>query len=135
MSKPIFVCLPGASHSQVIYEPLKAELSFSGYIVIPVALPSVGGNPVTYDFTEDVQTVRNLVIELVEGGNDVILVMHGYSGLPGAEALQGLGKVERQRRGLNGGVVRLVFIMSCEFGDRSLARCLRLPLVQFCSTC
>lgn len=36
----------------------------------------------------------------------------GYGGLPGAEALQGLGKAERARRGLRGGVVRLVFIMS-----------------------
>lgn len=47
----------------------------------------------------------------------MILVMHGYGGLPGAEALQGLGREERAQRGLRGGVVRLVFIMSCKLRD------------------
>ena len=32
--------------------------------------------------------------------------------MPGAEAPKGLGKGERQEKGLNGGVVRLVFIMA-----------------------
>lgn len=115
MSKPIFVCVPGASHSQLIYEPLRSILSFHGYTTVPLALPSVGGNPPTYDFREDVQAIRNLVTQIVESGADVILVLHGYGGLPGAEALQGLGRDERSQRGLRGGVVRLVFIMSCKF--------------------
>jgi hypothetical protein len=72
----------------------------------------VGGNPATYDFTEDVRAIRNLVAHYADSGRDVILVMHGYGGLPGAEALHGLGKAEREQRGLRGGVVRLVFIMS-----------------------
>jgi len=116
MSKPLFVCVPGASHSHLIYEPLKAALSFYGYTAIPLALPSVGGNPPTYDFTEDVRAIRNLVTDLADSGAEVILVMHAYGGLPGGEALYGLGKGEREQRGLRGGVIRLVFIMSCESG-------------------
>jgi len=112
MSKPIFVCVPGASHSPQIYEPLKAALALYGYTAVPLALPSVGGNPPTYDFSEDVVAIRNLVTQIVESGADVIVVMHSYGGLPGAEALHGLGKREREQRGLRGGVVRLVFIMS-----------------------
>ncbi|KAH7321711.1 Alpha/beta hydrolase fold-1 [Rhexocercosporidium sp. MPI-PUGE-AT-0058] len=112
MSKPVFVCVPEASHSQLIYEPLRSILSFHGYTTVPLALPSVGGNPPTYDFREDVQAIRNLVTQIVDSGADVILVLHGYGGLPGAEALQGLGRDERSQRGLRGGVVRLVFIMS-----------------------
>jgi pimeloyl-ACP methyl ester carboxylesterase len=111
MSKPIFVCVPGASHSHLIYEPLKAALAFHGYTAIPVSLPSNGGNP-TYDFSEDVQAIRNMVTQIVDFGEDVILVLHGYGGLPGGEALRGLGKAEREQNGLRGGVIRLVFLMS-----------------------
>jgi len=125
MSKPIFVCVPGASHSHLIYEPLKAALSYHGYTAIPLPLPSVGGNPATYDFSEDVRAIRHLVTELADSGAEVILVMHAYGGLPGGEALQGLGKSEREQRGIRGGVVRLVFIMSCEFPEA----CLSIQLV------
>jgi hypothetical protein len=114
MSRPVFVCVPGASHSHLIYEPLRAALSFHGYTAYPLALPSVGGNPPTYDFTEDVRAIRNICSDLADAGEDVILVMHAYGGLPGGEALYGLGKGEREQRGLRGGVIRLVFIMSCK---------------------
>jgi hypothetical protein len=112
MFKPIFVCIPGASHSHLIYDPLRSALSAHDYTAIPLALPSIGGNPVTYDFTEDVQAIRKVVTELVDSGQEVIVVMHAYGGLPGGEALRGLGKIEREREGLRGGVVRLIFIMS-----------------------
>jgi hypothetical protein len=112
MSRPIFVCVPGASQSPLIYDHVKSALAYYGYEVVPLGLPSVGGNPATYDFTEDVQTIRNYVAQLAETGRDIVLVMHGYSGIPGGEALHGLGKAERDRMGLRGGVVRLVFIMA-----------------------
>lgn len=112
MSRPIFVFVPGASHSPLIYDPVKSALAYYGYEVTPIALPSVGGNPATFDFTEDVRAIRSCIAQLADLGRDVILVMHGYGGLPGAEALYGLGKTEREQRGQKGGVVRLVFIMS-----------------------
>ena len=113
MSKPTFVCVPAASHPPLIFERVKSSLAFYGYTFIPVALPSLGGRPPTFDFTEDVQTIRSLVAHLVESGKEVIVVMHAYGGIPGGEALQGLGKIDRERMGLRGGVNRLVFIMSC----------------------
>ncbi|KAG0648374.1 hypothetical protein D0Z07_5133 [Hyphodiscus hymeniophilus] len=112
MSRPTFVCVPGASHSHIIYNSVKTGLEYYGYEVVPLGLPSVGGNPATYDFTEDVLAIRNYLTTLAETGREVILVMHGYAGVPGGEALHGLSKEERERRGLRGGVVRLVFIMA-----------------------
>ena len=47
---------------------------------------------------------------LVDQGREVVVVMHSYSGLPGGEALKGFGKKERQ--GLEGGVILLVFVMA-----------------------
>jgi hypothetical protein len=112
MSKPIFVCVPGVSHPPIIYDPLKASLSLHGYTAIPVPLPSIGANPPVYDFTDDVLAIRVAVSRLVDAGTDVIVVMHGWSGVIGGEALQGMGKAERARRGLGGGVIRLVYIMA-----------------------
>lgn len=112
MCKPIFVCVPEASYSPLVYDPVKFALAHYGYEVNPIALPSIGRNPATYDFTEDVRAIRNYIAQLADSGRDVILVMHGYGGLPGAEALFGLGKMEREQRGQKGGVVRLVFIIS-----------------------
>lgn len=76
MPKPIFVCIPGASHSPQVYEPLKTALASYGYHTFPIALPSVGGNPATYDFTEDVIAIRSAVTHFVELREDVIVVMH-----------------------------------------------------------
>jgi hypothetical protein len=99
----------------MIYEPLRIALSIHGYVAVPLGLPSVGGNPATFNFTQDVVAIRNLVIQISNSGADVIVVLHGYAGLPGSEALLGLSKREREYAGLRGGVVRLVFIMSCEW--------------------
>ncbi|KAH6684287.1 Alpha/beta hydrolase fold-1 [Halenospora varia] len=97
MSKPILVCIPGPSHPAVVFDPLKAALSLHGYTAIPINLPSIGGNPPTYDFTEDVLAIRNLVTQIADSGADVIVVMHSWGGLAGCEALRGLGKEERAR--------------------------------------
>jgi hypothetical protein len=112
MSKPIFICIPGVSHPPIIYDPLKASLSLHGYTAIPVSLPSIGASPPVYDFTDDVLAIRLAVSRLVDAGTDVVVVMHGWSGVVGGEALQGLSKFERARRGLGGGVIRLVYIMA-----------------------
>jgi hypothetical protein len=114
MSKPVFICVPEASSPSSIYEPVRRALSNHGYTAIPLALPSIGGSPPTYDFTQDVQAIRNLVIHVIDSGVDVIVVLHGYAGLPGGEALLGLSKREREHAGLRGGVTRLVFMMSCK---------------------
>jgi hypothetical protein len=112
MSLPTFVCVPGASHPPRIFDRIKYALALHGYTVLPTALPSNGARPAIYDFTEDVRAIREQVAMLVNGGEDVIVVLHSYAGIPGGEALWGLGKTERRQRGLRGGVLRVVFIMS-----------------------
>lgn len=112
MSRPTFVCVPGGSHSPHIFGRVKTSLLYHGYNTVAIALPSNGTTPPIYDFTEDVRAIRDNVTQVLDSGQDVIVVMHSYAGIPGAEALWGLGKREREQRGLRGGVLRLVFIMS-----------------------
>ena len=88
-------------------------LDAHGYPTVGLPLPSAGAMPPNMTFDEDVNAIRDLVTKLVDTeGKEVILVVHSYTGMPGAEAPKGLGKKERQDKGLKGGVVRLVFIMA-----------------------
>jgi pimeloyl-ACP methyl ester carboxylesterase len=113
MSKPTIVCVPGAWHSPDIYARVLDILNEYGYPTIGLPLPSVGAVPPNMSFDEDVNGIRNCLTKLVvEEEKDVVLVMHSYTGMPGAEAPAGLGKKERQAANLKGGVIRLVFIMA-----------------------
>ena len=112
MSKPIFFCVPGGSCTPEFYDPIRERLTNHGYSSVAIHLPSMGAKPAKYDFTEDVEAIREGVTELVAKNEEVIVILHSYAGLPGGQALEGLGKAEREKQGLKGGVIRLVFIMS-----------------------
>ncbi len=47
-----------------------------------------------------------------EAGEDAVIVMHSDGGIPGSGAATGSSKAERRSRGLQGGVVGLVFIFA-----------------------
>jgi hypothetical protein len=113
MSKPSIVCVPGAWHTPEIYNSVLRNLEQHGYPTIGLPLPSVGAPPALLSLDEDVKAIRNCLSKLgVDEGKDVFLVTHSYTGMPGAEAPVGLGKNEREEKGLKGGVTRLVFIMA-----------------------
>jgi hypothetical protein len=110
--KPTILFLPCAWHTTAYYTPVRTTLSTYGYSTAAIALPSLNPHTNIYDFSEDVKVIKNAVTNLVDEGKDIILVCHSYSGLPGPEALRGLGKLERQKNGKKGGVTRLVFVMA-----------------------
>lgn len=113
MTKPTFVLVPGAWHKPEIYASVMDTLGIHGYPTISLPLPSAGAMPPNMTFEEDVNAIRDCLTKLVDvEEKDVVLVVHSYTGMPGAEAPKGLGKKERQGKGLKGGVVRLVFIMA-----------------------
>ena len=113
MTKPTFVLVPGAWHKPDIYSSVMDSLNAHGYPTVGQPLPSAGAMPPNMTFDEDVNAIRRCLTKLVETEEkEVILVVHSYTGMPGAEAPKSLGKKERQERGLKGGIVRLVFIMA-----------------------
>ena len=82
------------------------------YPIVGVPLPSVGAQPPHEDFLGNVKGIRDCATQPVTGeGKEVVLVSHSYTGMPAAEALEGLGTKERQEKGLGGGVLHLIFIM------------------------
>jgi hypothetical protein len=78
--KPHIVLIPGAWHTGACYHIIIPLLEDAGYATTALTLPSVG------------------------------VVMHSYGGIPGSDAMKGLGRAERSGKGLKGGVVALVYI-------------------------
>jgi len=86
-------------------------LSIYDYPAICLDLPSVGAWPPLRNFDPDVAHIRAAVSKLVvEEGKEVILAMHSYGGVPGNEAMRGLSRDSQMASGLEGGVIKLVFI-------------------------
>ncbi|MCJ1404792.1 hypothetical protein MMC11_008018 [Xylographa trunciseda] len=113
MAKPTIVLVPGAWHRPSINSAVMKSLSTHGYPTIGLSLPSAGAEPPNMDFTADVDGIRDCLTKLVvQEQKEVVLVVHSYTGMSGAEAPKGLGKKEREAQGLQGGVLRLVFILA-----------------------
>jgi hypothetical protein len=113
MEKATIVGVPGAWHTPEAYGSVFKLLESSGYPTIGLPLPSVGAPIPLTDRSEDVKSIRQCLTTLVEvEEKEVVLVLHSYSGMPGNEAPKGLGKRERESKGLKGGVIRLVFVMA-----------------------
>ncbi|KAK3699767.1 hypothetical protein LTR37_016276 [Vermiconidia calcicola] len=53
-------------------------------------LPSVSPTPPSNAFEADIQQVRSTLIDVLENGRDVVIVFHGYGGLPSCAALKGI---------------------------------------------
>lgn len=115
MGKPTFVFIHGIFHTASCYDSLITFLEPVGYECVAITNPSVGCNPVVHDFTEDVKFIRNIVQGLAEEGKEIIVVMHSYGGMCGGQALERLGREYRELKGLEGGVVKLVYVMALMF--------------------
>lgn len=110
--RPIIALVPAAWHLPIHYRQYINQLYFLGYQVITQPLPSCDTtNPEAQSAGLDAAFIRrNLLLPLINDGKDVVLIMHSYSGGPGAVAAKGLSKAERRRTGQPGGIVGLIFI-------------------------
>lgn len=111
--KPLIYILHGAWHSPQYFEAAKGKLEALDYTVICPKQPSTGASSPTVTLSDDAAQVRAELDLLVEDGLEVFVVMHSYGGLVGSEAAAGLGRVERSKRGLRGGVIGLLYV--CAF--------------------
>lgn len=109
MHKPVFVLLHGAWHSPRCWDRLIIILQKAGYSAVAPALPSSGSLPPVPDWNSDIELIRKTVRELVKE-NQVIVVMHSFSGMTGGTALEGLDLQSCESKGLKGGVIRLIYI-------------------------
>jgi pimeloyl-ACP methyl ester carboxylesterase len=111
-SLPTIVLIPGAWHSPIHYELVTKKLQAAHYDVVSSTLPSLDpSNPnVTTVTTDSTFISEKLLAPLLTEGKDIVLVMHSYGGSPGSVAAHGQSKTERSSKGLEGGIVGIIFI-------------------------
>lgn len=110
--KPVIVVVPAAWHSPIHYSIYTAQLSDVGYTIVSERLPSCDSpNPRAQSVAVDAAFVRErLLMPSINAGKEVVVIMHSYSGGPGAVAAKDLSVSERRAAGRPGGIIGLIFI-------------------------
>lgn len=111
---PALLIVHGGGHSDPAYlQPFLKSLEKLNISAEIGSQPSDGGfPPIGRSMYDDAVYWRNKITSLLDAGKDIVMIMHSISGIVGTEAAQGLGKAERQKAGLPGGVVRLIYLAS-----------------------
>ena len=124
--KPTILLIPGLWHTPECFDALRTELEEYGYETVSRQLPSIdSAHPSKHSAQSDADFIRSqLLLPLLDSGKCVAVIMHSYGGLPGSAAAYGLSEEERNKEGLKGGVVGLIFVASFV-----------IPVEKTCSTC
>jgi pimeloyl-ACP methyl ester carboxylesterase len=108
--KPTIVFAPGAWHTADCFDAVRNALHARDWPTEAVDYPSVGAEPPSKGVADDVAVVRATLERLAEAGKKIVLIMHSYGGLVGANAVEGLGFKQRSQQGREGGVIILVYL-------------------------
>ncbi|KAH7022209.1 Alpha/beta hydrolase fold-1 [Ilyonectria destructans] len=109
-SKPTILLAPGAWHTADCFDLVRDALHARGWPTEAVNYPSVGAEPPNKGLAEDAAALRTAAERLVDAGKHIVLVVHSYGGLVGANAVQGLGYQQRLKQGLTGGIIMFVYL-------------------------
>lgn len=95
--KPTFVLVPGSFSVIESYDKLTPVITKAGYEykLVPLLSANDGTRFPAPTMQDDAAQIRKNVQEVLDKGSDVVLVLHSYSGVPGSEALSGLGHSDR----------------------------------------
>lgn len=114
-NKPSIVLVHGAWHVPAHYATFISLLEVAGFDVSCPLLPSCDDSKrhSGSDLYADAQLVRDHILSLLDQSCPVVMLLHSYGGAVGTEAARGLSTSERAAQGLQGGIVRLVYM--CAF--------------------
>ncbi|KAI0158458.1 Alpha/beta hydrolase fold-1 [Pestalotiopsis sp. NC0098] len=110
MANPTIVLIPGAWHQPSCYDIVRDDLVSRGYDVEYVSYPTVGAEPPNKGLADDAAATRAVLERLADEGKQIVLGVHSYGGLVGANAVEGLGYKQRAKEGKKGGVTMFVYI-------------------------
>jgi thioesterase domain-containing protein len=114
-SLPTLLLVHGGGHGNPAYlTEFQGQLKKAGIPSVTYRAPSEVGLPslpvagrAMYD---DAVFWREKITTLADAGEDIVLLGHSIGSVVATEAAQGLTKTERQKQGLQGGVVHLIFL-------------------------
>lgn len=135
-SKPTILIIPGAASPAALYRDVANYLeSTGGYEVQVHELLSASRVPPQEPagLPEDAAFFHEKLHELTDAGKEVVVLCHSYGGLVATDAAHGLGKEERTRTGLEGGIVRIVYLTCIvgPVGEASADVCKNVPKYDF----
>lgn len=102
------VLVPGAFHVDSAMDILGAQLQQKGYNTRTWGLKTVNKPNVSVG-DDSVLLAEGILEPLMQQGKDVVLYLHSYAGFPGSAAIAGFSKAERKAKGLEGGIIGLIF--------------------------
>lgn len=117
---PSLVFVPGAWHCAETWTKLTSILETQHkFKCVAVSLPSTKSDPAA-TLLDDIEATRSAITEETGQGNDVVVVVHSYGGIPGQSAVKGLAKAKSESPDLHssgriqksGHVIGLVIIAS-----------------------
>ncbi|KAI9645958.1 hypothetical protein NHQ30_005395 [Ciborinia camelliae] len=115
---PTILFVPGFWEGPTVFQEVISLLQSTAFKTQVASLPSTGtvfpGNP---DMNDDIAAVRTIVQELVDGEEDILMVLHSGGGFIGTSAIEGLTAKARTEKGLKGGVAKLVFLAAAIFPE------------------
>lgn len=95
-SLPIILLITGAWHVPEHYSMLSNRLRHLGYTVeCPLLTTNTNTDPPNKNLDDDVAQIRDLAIQYLDQGRDIVTLMHSYGGIVGTSALFGLGATDR----------------------------------------
>lgn len=125
------IFVPGHWHTVELLVPLISIAAKLNLDVTPHQLASVGRKPVRPTFADDVAGIRRSVIAKLDGGDDVVLVLHGHAGMPGSEAVNQLveiGALQHARHDVKTGRLRRVIYISAYINAIGCMKEAEMPL-------
>ncbi|KAK7958247.1 hypothetical protein PG988_013095 [Apiospora saccharicola] len=124
-SSPVIILVHGAFHPPVFYQPLVAALQAAPhhYTVLAPALPTTGSDDSVAGktYVDDVQRIHADLLPLLDAGREAVLVCHSQGGIAGSAAAENQTVVDRNTRGLPGGVKAVVYIAAFAFPKKGMS--------------
>ena len=109
--KPYILLVHGAWLSASPYASLLSHLQDLGFGTTCSRLPTASNDiPPKHSLSDDTALIQRELTSLADERKAVVVLMHSYGGVVGSNALEGMGWAERQSRGLNGGVVHIIYM-------------------------
>ncbi|CAI7675410.1 unnamed protein product [Penicillium manginii] len=110
MTKPAIVIVPGSWHRPQHYHYVIDGLKKLRYEAEGVDLPSIDSSPPHSTWENDAEEVRRVISKYLDAGKDVITLAHSFGGIAMSEAVKGLGKNDREKKGLVSSVRQLIYM-------------------------
>jgi pimeloyl-ACP methyl ester carboxylesterase len=106
--------MPGSFSPATIYDEFAKAVKTHGINTRIIKPLSVGKRASLEPGTmsDDANEIARVASELLDAGENVILMTHSYGGIPGTQSLQSLSRASRTRDGKQGGVDKIIYLTS-----------------------